>query len=198
MIKHLIYFAPVLLIILCSAGCEDENYVPKPPTYLRLEIPKANYETFTDDCPYTFEISSLYDVQASPEAEGLTCHKRIDLGPLNGMAYIRYWDLNGEKPLSFFINGANDEIDRHQLKADNIDDWQIKRPDERVFGTAFELQGDVATPFQFYLTDSTTKFLYCEVLFNSTPNYDSLKPTLDYFRKDLDHLLETFEWKNNQ
>jgi gliding motility-associated lipoprotein GldD len=74
-------------------------------------------------------------------------------------------------------------------------DKNIIRPKDRVFGTFFELQGDVATPFQFYLTDSTDHFIYCEVLFNSTPNYDSLIPTLEYLKKDLDQLLETFKWQ---
>ena len=68
------------------------------------------------------------------------------------------------------------------------------RQEDRVFGTVFELQGDVATPFQFYLTDSTDQFIYAEILFNSRPNYDSLKPSLDYLKKDLDTLLNTFKW----
>ena len=77
-----------------------------------------------------------------------------------------------------------------------IDDDRIIKQEKRVFGTIFELQGNVATPFQFYLTDSTNRFVYCEVLFNSTPNYDSIKPTLDYFRRDLDSLINSFEWEN--
>ena len=63
------------------------------------------------------------------------------------------------------------------------------------FGSFFELQGDVATPFQFYLTDSTSRFLYCEVLFNSSPNYDSLRPTLDYLKRDLNEFMNTLKWE---
>lgn len=188
------YFASIILLTILFTSCEDTKFVPKPPTYLRLELPDHNYETYSDDCPYTFEISELYSVENSPEENGQTCHKRINLGPLNGMAYIRYWDI-GDKPLAFYVNGANDEIDRHKLKADNIVNEQMLRHEDRVFGTFFELQGDVATPFQFYLTDSTSNFMYCEVLFNSTPNYDSLRPTLDYVKKDLKHFMQTFKWK---
>ena len=65
-----------------------------------------------------------------------------------------------------------------------------------VFGALFQLDGDVATPFQFYLTDSTERFVYGEVLFNSSPNYDSIKPSLNYLKKDLEQLLETFKWEH--
>ena len=91
-----------------------------------------------------------------------------------------------------------DEVEVHQVKATNIQDKQVIRQEDRVFGTIFELQGDVATPFQFYLTDSSDHFIYAEILFNSRPNYDSLKPSLDYLRKDLDTLLQTFTWPENK
>lgn len=190
--KKAILILPLLMIFI---ACEETSYIPKPPTYLRLELPEHTYTAFDDECNYAFELADLYRISNSTEENGTTCNKRIDLGPLNGMAYLRYWDIDGERPLAFYVNSANDEVDRHKLKANNIEDEQIIRSEDRVFGTLFELQGDVATPFQFYLTDSTDKFLYCEVLFNTTPKYDSLKPSLDYLKKDLKHLLNTFEWK---
>lgn len=187
------YLIAILTLSTLLVGCEETNFIPKPPTYLRLELPEHTYQVHEDECNYTFEISDLYKIEAAPEQEGMKCHKRIDLGPLNGTAYVRYWSM--EEPLAFYVNSANDEIDRHKLKADNIIDEHILRPEERVFGTFFELQGNVATPFQFYLTDSTDQFLYCEVLFNSRPNYDSLKPTLDYLKKDLKQFVNTLKWK---
>ena len=36
------------------------------------------------------------------------------------------------------------------------------------------LQGDVATNFQFYLTDSVSQFARGEIILNCKPNYDSL------------------------
>lgn len=190
--KKAILIIPILMLLF---ACEETSYIPKPPTYLRLELPDHTYKAFDDECSYAFELAEIYSISNSTEENGTTCNKRIDLGPLNGMAYLRYWDIDGERPLAFYVNSANDEVDRHKLKANNIEDEQIIRSEDRVFGTFFELQGDVATPFQFYLTDSTDKFLYCEVLFNTTPKYDSLKPSLDYLKKDLKHLLNTFEWK---
>ena len=188
------YTLLILAIFGLIVSCEEKSFIPKPPTYLRLELPDHSYKQFDDSCNYSFEIPEIYSVTTSPEENGTTCHKRIDLGPLNATAYIRYWSL-GDQPLSFYINGANDEVGRHKLKATNIEDTQIIRNEDRVFGTFFALEGDVATPFQFYLTDSTDNFLYCEVLFNSSPNYDSLKPSLDYLKVDLDKFTQTLTWK---
>ncbi|MFT5858954.1 MAG: gliding motility-associated lipoprotein GldD [Flavobacteriaceae bacterium] len=183
----------ISLITIALSSCQETNYIPKPPTYLRLELPDHTYKVHQDDCSYAFEVADLFTVNEAPADGNSVCHKRIDLGPLNGTAYIRYWDI--EEPLAYYINSANDEIDRHKIKATKINDKTILRPEDNVFGSFFELQGNVATPFQFYLTDSTDHFIYCEVLFNSTPNYDSLIPTLDYLERDLTHMVETLVWK---
>ena len=100
-----------------------------------------------------------------------------------------------EESLAKYVNFSNDKIDEHKLKATSILDQNIIRKDKKVFGTFFELKGDVATPFQFYLTDSTDRFVSGVVYLNSVPNYDSLRPTLEYLKVDLLQMLNTFEWK---
>lgn len=182
------YLSLIVLVLLLSA-CEDETFIPKPPTYLETELPEHDYVLHEDSCGYQFDIQKFFTI----ENAGATCNRKIDLGQMNGTIYAYYWEM--EKPLSFYVNNANDEVGNHKLKATSINDTRIIRPESNVFGTMFELQGDVATPFQFYLTDSTTKFFYAEVLFNSTPNYDSLKPTLDYLKLDINKMIESFEWE---
>lgn len=185
-----------IVIGLILTSCGEERFTPKPPTYLRLELPQAVYSDYTDDCGYMFRINENYSVEKAPvQNESFNCHRRINLGALNGTIFFRY--INMTEPVAYYINNSIDEVEVHQVKATNIQDKQIIRPNDRVFGTVFELQGDVATPFQFYLTDSTERFIYAEILFNSRPNYDSLKPTLDYLKKDLDTLLQTFKWPKN-
>lgn len=183
-------FVPVALVLLFS--CEEEIYIPKPPTYLRLELPDHTYTNYKDSCQYSFDLATIYSVENAPGTEESSCHRRIKLGPLNGTVFLRYWDMT--EPLAYYVNNANDEIDRHKGKASDVKDKLVIREKDDIYGIIFQLEGDVATPFQFYLTDSTDRFAYGEVLFNFAPNYDSLKPTLDYLRQDLDQLLETFKW----
>jgi gliding motility-associated lipoprotein GldD len=93
------------------------------------------------------------------------------------------------------VNFANDKVDEHKIKATSINDYKIINDSNHVYCTFFELQGNVASPFQFYMTDSVSRFVSGVVYFNSTPNYDSLKPSLDYLKVDLNYMIENFKWK---
>lgn len=182
----------ILVTILVSCG-GNELLIPKPPTYLRLNLPKHEYVTYSSKCPYTFEISKAFKVDDVKDNQGETCHKDIQLGALNGVIHFSYIDMI--EPLSRYVNYSNDKVDEHKIKATSIDDTKIIRPEAGVYGTFFELKGDVATPFQFYLTDSTNRFVSGVVYFNCVPNYDSLKPSLDYLKVDLMKMVNTFQWK---
>lgn len=120
--------------------------------------------------------------------------QEIDLGPLNGSLFLYYLRLTSPDSLSEIINFSNDKVDEHKIMADKIDFEQIIEPSKKVYGTFFELKGNVATNFQFYLTDSSQHFLRGEVLLNCRPNYDSLRPALNYLKTDLQTLIKSFRW----
>ncbi|MCE3296541.1 MAG: hypothetical protein K0R65_2255 [Crocinitomicaceae bacterium] len=187
----ILILTPVLILF---AACGEENSIPKPPTYLRLDLPKHSYTKYSDkNCRYSFEAASIFKIKdVYDQDKKLTCNKDIDLGALNGVMYFSYIEMN--EPLGTYIDYAINKVDEHKIKATAIEDELIIRSKDRVFGTFFELQGDVATPFQFYLTDSVSKFVSGVVYLNATPKYDSLKPSLEYLRKDLNHFVQTFQW----
>lgn len=191
--KYGIFFL-ILGLILVSCG-DDELLVPKPPTFLRINMPEHAYAKMTQDVPYSYELSKSYFAKPVVYGTVVTPHQEINLGPLNGLVYLNYYPIPNRDSLSRYINLSNDKVDEHKIKATKIVDKQIIDPKRKVYGTFFELQGDVATNFQFYLTDSSSNFVRGEVLMNCRPNYDSLRPSLDYLRQDLMHLVETFEWK---
>jgi gliding motility-associated lipoprotein GldD len=181
-------------MLLLLLACNNENPIPKPPTYLRADFPEHTYKKVSDNCPYAFDLSTIYEIKGVANQDGsATCHKDIYLGPLNGTIHFSYIPM--EKSLADYVNFAINKVDEHKVKATAIEDTNFIRRDARVYGTLFEIQGDVASPFQFYLTDSTSKFVSGVVYFNSSPRYDSLKPSLDYLKKDLYRLIESFEWK---
>lgn len=183
----------VLLLLNLMFSCGDSTmYIPKPPTYLKLELPEHKYDLYKSDCPYIFELSKMFKVDDVIEAGMKTCHKEIHLGELNGIINFSYIDM--VEPLSRYVNYSNDKVDEHKIKATEIEDTRIIRSEDKVYGTFFELKGDVATPFQFYLTDSNKRFVNAVVYFNSVPNYDSLKPSIDYLKVDLLKIINTFKW----
>ena len=184
----------ILFLLTFLFSCKDELYIPKPPTYLRLELPGHKYSSYTDDCPYVLPVSEIFKVESVSNGREKTCHKDIDLGPLNGTIHLTYIDM--VEPLGTYVNFVNDKIDEHKVKATAINDAKIIIPENKVYCTFFELEGNVASPFQFYMTDSVNNFASAVVYFNSTPNYDSIKPSLEYLKIDLEYMINNFQWKN--
>jgi gliding motility-associated lipoprotein GldD len=67
-------------------------------------------------------------------------------------------------------------------------------PDVEVFGTVYQIEGNAASPMQFFLTDSTRHFLRGALYIRATPDIDSLKPVIDFLKRDVIHLIETTQW----
>ncbi len=189
-------FLKIVLISTISitlSACSSDIVVPKPSLYLRTEYPSQEYKPIEVDCPYSFEINKDYSIINVPNQLANTCHREIDLGKLNGTFHLSY--IKMEEPLSSYVNYINDKVEEHFVKASGKNVRNYVNPEKKVYGTIFEIQGNVATPIQFYLTDSTSQFFSGMLYFNSVPNYDSLKTSIDYVTKDLEHLINTFEWK---
>lgn len=186
---HILFF--VLGLILFS--CSSKQLIPKPPTYLEIQFPERNYSTYVDSCGYSYTKPSYFDVQDAEEAN--SCNRNIHFKKLNGVLLLSYIPM--DTTLAAYINYAIDKVGRHKIKATAILDSTIIRKKADVFGTFFELQGNVASPFQFYLTDSTNYFMSGVVYFNAEPNYDSIKPSLDFVKKDLYKLIYSLKWKGD-
>ena len=82
---------------------------------------------------------------------------------------------------------------KHNIKADYIDEIKIQKPNH-VSGFLFDIEGAAASPFQFYLTDSTKHFMRGSLYFNTESRPDSLQPVFEFMKKDIMHLINTFEW----
>ncbi|MFM6945694.1 MAG: hypothetical protein ACKOWW_01005 [Flavobacteriales bacterium] len=182
-------------VILLLFACSETPPVPKPSTYLKTEFPDHSYHAYISPGAYQFDLADLYQPKSFELAKQNYSVQEIDLGPLNGTLFIYYLKIPSKDSLPEIINFANDKVDEHKIMAEKIDFEQIISPKKKVYGTFFELKGNVATNFQFYLTDSLQHFVRGEVLLNCRPNYDSLRPTLQYLKTDLQQLIKNFKWR---
>lgn len=181
-------FIMVILFLVSSCG-GGEKPIPKPPTYLELNMPDRTYSTYWDSCGYSYEKPSYFSVE---EVKGSKCNRDISFGKLNGTLHLSVIDM--DTSLATYINYAIDKVGEHKVMATAILDTNIIRPKDNVYGTFFELEGNVASPFQFYFTDSTERFFSGAVYFNARPNYDSILPSLNFVKKDLIHFMNTVDW----
>lgn len=177
-----------LLIILMMNSC-NEDVLPKPKAQLRLEYPSPKYKTVVSDCPYSFDISSVTDVKVNNK-----CWVNIDYHKLKASINITYRPVEGN--LKELFLEAEKLTFNHTIKADGISSAPYANKEKKVYGSIFEVTGNAASPIQFHVTDSTHHFITGAVYFDVQPNYDSIKPAINYLQNDIIRMIESMEWKN--
>ncbi len=182
-----------LLFILSLSSC-DQDYVPKPRGYFRIAVPEKAYTTFSPEtCPFQFDIPVYSEIVKDPSPKAEPCWMNIEFPKFKATVYLSYKDVKGD--LNKFIEDSRSLSFKHISKASGIEEANISDPVHRVFGTSYQVKGNAASSYQFFLTDSTHHFLRGSLYFYAIPNPDSLAPVNDFITKDIEHLIETFRWK---
>jgi gliding motility-associated lipoprotein GldD len=97
--------------------------------------------------------------------------------------------------LASLIEDSRRLVFKHTVKADGISESRIDHPDAKVHGLYYDIEGNAASSVQFFVTDSTEHFLRGALYFYASPQIDSIKPVLDFVKKDIAVMLETFKWR---
>jgi gliding motility-associated lipoprotein GldD len=185
--------ASFIAIIFLSAGCE-ESYAPKPRGYFRIDFPEKEYRTFDSVYPYTFEYPVYASVRPDTRESAEPFWMNIDFPQFNGRIHISYKPVDGN--LNQFLEDSRSFVIKHIPNAEAINDSLIYRPDEKVYGLIYYIEGSrAASSCQFFVTDSSERFLRGALYFNIQPNNDSLAPVIGFIEEDIRHLLASFRWK---
>ena len=76
--------------------------------------------------------------------------------------------------LALYLEDARTLVNKHIQKANAITQQAYIDTIHRVYGLTYTIKGtDAASPFQFYLTDSTSHFVRGALYFDVVPNNDS-------------------------
>ena len=180
----------IVLAFALFTACADD-VVPKPKGYFRITLPSEGHQGWTPPCPFSAELPHYAFVKPHANARG-TCWYDIEFPGLGATIYLTYQPVNGQ--LDQLIGDAHDMKSKHQSMAGRIDKERVLRDSSEVWGLLFNVEGDVASPLVFYLTDSTNNFLYGSLYFNSVPNADSLAPVTQRLRADMRHFAQTLSW----
>jgi len=178
-------------LILAGMFFSCSEYSPKPRGYIRLEPATPHYVILPEtNLPYTFHISDKISVELSEnQNEGWL---NLSYDTFNAKIYCSFFPITRES-LSEATKESFKFVDKITRQA-NVSSYENQ--DTRVYATLFELEGNVASPIQFYLTDSVSGFFRGALYFHAVPNADSLAPMTDYLRADIVELIQTFSWKN--
>lgn len=206
-----------LAFCILAAAC-NSPYVSKKRGYFNIELPKHAYRKFeAKDFPFSFEYpiyaqivrdSTYFD--AAPEnpywinIDFQQLHSKIFLSYKSIGARVlykvkqadgSYRDSTAISVYDKLVNDAYTLTNKNNVVSNSISD-SLFRTGNGVGGVFFKVGGNAATAKQFFLTDTVRHFLRGALYFEVAPNVDSLKPIHDFIQVDMDHIIQTFRWKN--
>jgi gliding motility-associated lipoprotein GldD len=189
--KFIFSFFWFLLFSLFILGCK-EKFVPKPRGYYRIGFPNKEYHPFKSSFPYGFEHPTYAKI--SIDSTGKTEPYWMDILISENKAKVHLSYKRIDNNLTELTEDSRELVYKHAIKASSIDERLFINHENNVFGTVFYIKGNVASPMQFFLTDSSTHFIRGSFYISEIPNYDSLLPVITFLESDIIHLIETFFW----
>jgi len=185
-------FVSIIFSLLLLSACGEPS-TPKPRSLFRIDIPAHSFITFDTNYPYTFEYAD-YATISKVERKRYPYWININYPRFNARVYVSYHHVDHD--INQFLEDAHTLAYKHITKANDIRQALILEPEHRVYGLVYYIKGnDVASPLNFYVTDSVEHFLRASLYFDMIPRNDSLEPVIEGIEKDLKHLVKTLEWK---
>lgn len=186
----------VVFVIITSffLSCKNE-YTPKPKGYFRIDFPENEYVYFKNEFPYSFEFSKFAEIDIY-NRDSLWIN--IEYPQYMAKIHISYKviDNKAENSNIFkYLEESRKLVYKHTIKADAIGEIPWIDTEKKVYGILYDIKGNAASPINFVLTDSTDHFFRGALYFFVEPNKDSLAPVVEYIRKDIIRLIESFEWE---
>jgi len=194
--KFFLFFSiSFLSVLVFSCGQKEQNYVPKPKGYNRIDLPNHIYQKLTESHPYTFEFSRWAKVLPDTFSMAQKDWLFIQYPQFSANIQLTYKPLfKDQNKLKEYINDSFKLAGKHQIRASSIQQ-QLMRTNSGRTVTIFKIEGDVPSPYQFYTTDSLNHFLRGAIYFPVATKNDSLAPVISYIQQDMIQLLNTLEWR---
>lgn len=189
-------------LVFCSIGlfliisCRNHDYTPKPRGFFRIDFPEKKYRLYNSACPFTFSYPIYANIVLDLNRNAQPCWFNIEFPQFKGTLHLSYMPVTSKKIFNELIEDAYTFAFKHTVKATAIDQGKIAYPEHKLSGIYYRIDGNTASAVQFYLTDSTKNYLRGALYFNELPRQDSIKPVLDFVKKDIDVMIKTFRWKN--
>ena len=188
----------IIVLFLCTIiiSCKPKPLPePKPTGYFRIDLPQHQYQTMDTTLPFRYE-QSVFAQTAIEKQKDNTLWMTLTYPELKASLRFTCFEVNNADSLRKLMISEDKMVKFHYQKADDVQYSVIRDPESKLWGQTYEIFGkEVATPLQFWLTDSAHHFVRATLYFDDTPNNDSLQPVIQYLKEDAMHLINTFEWK---
>jgi len=180
----------VFSILLCT--CSDSN-LPKQTAFLRIEFPEPKYFAFKD---LAHHIDFYYNASAVEIKTENSNQLSLTYPKINFSVDLSIQKLNNSQDFDDNFSDFSLLLDTHSKKSNGVLMREYEDLNNRVFSKIYEISGGVASPIQFYITDSTSNFIKGSLNLKFKSNYDSIFPSIQYVKNDIFILVESLNWRS--
>lgn len=213
-----LFIPAVTIFAFCFIAC-NSDFTPRPKGYAAIKLPEAGkYKSFNDAAfPYSFEYPAYAEIlkdssyfgekpenpfSVNVEFPSLKCKFYLSYKIIGGATMYKVPGPDGKYRDSMAINtfdklltDAYDLSNKNMVyKSEGGGDSLMTTPNG-IQGVFFNAQGNAASPMQFFVSDSTKRFLRGSVYYDASPNADSTAPVTRFLYPELQHLINTLKWK---
>lgn len=202
--KWLFLTIPFLMFTFIFPSCDEEPAIaPKPRGYPKVDYPTKAYHPFEEGyCEFSFEYPKYAKIEKDEaffgERPRNECWFDIFIPQFDARIHCTYSEVDQKKYTVEKLKADAFELaHKHNIKAKYIEEIKIDTRNGAK-GFAFDLEGAVASPFQFFLTDEKRHFMRGSLYFNTEVAPDSLAPIFTFVKKDIEHMINTLEWNEKR
>ncbi len=200
-IQNWIFLSIIFFVTIFLQSCSDGEtaITPKPRGFPKVVYPEKLYQNFEEGyCNFHFEYPIYAEIQKDEaffgEKTANECWFDILIPQFNAKIHCTYSPINQSSTAESLRNDAFELAHKHNIKAKYIEELKVNTSNGAK-GFIFNLEGDVASPFQFFLTDDENHFMRGSLYFNNKVATDSLAPIFTFVKKDIEHMINTLKWK---
>jgi gliding motility-associated lipoprotein GldD len=190
----LILFALCLCVFACT---EEASYTPKPRGFHYIALPTAKYAHLPDSLPYLFEYSAHAQLLNDTSYLADRYWLEIYYPEFQANIDISYKPIRNQQDFREYVDDCFKLAQKHNIKAQAINEIVNKTP-KGYTSVVYELEGDVPSYLQFYVTDSAKHFLRTSLYFPTSTKGDSLAPIIAFIKKDMEKMMNTVDWNTSR
>lgn len=184
-------------ILIFTTCCTHDN-IPREKAYPKFYFPEKSYKKYTSECGFNFEIPTYVTIEnkdsfRNQRLETDSCWFNVVYPELNAKIHFSYKYYDNPEVLTKLLEDSYKLTSKHMSKATFIKDSVIDLP--HLKGFIYTVGGNAASDKQFILTDYKHQFIRGAIYFSCKPNYDSLKPAIDFVDHDIYHMISTFKFQ---
>lgn len=182
----------ILLLSFLLFSCKE--YTPKPKGYPLIEKVDDSLLTYTYKA-FSFQYSSHARITEIPSEKETEKWINIHYPNYEATIYCSYMPIS-KALLRDALEDSHRIAYSHATQANNIIQTLFNESDLKNGGIIYDIEGSVASPIQFFLTDSISNFFRGSVYYDNKINPDSVAPITSFLREDVIHIMKSMEWRS--